>query len=191
MLELVAGAPLAVDVAASPFGPDDVIVVSGGARGVTAEVAGGPRRGRPAGARVARSQSAPAAEPPNLAGLCRRTVPEADARRNDVRRDAATGRRSLFPILAGREIRRTLDRLAAAGGRAEYHPVDVRDANAVADLLANVRRTIGPITGIVHGAGVLADRRIDDQSDEQFDTVYSTKVAGLKALLAATRRRSA
>src|SRR5439155_10557670 len=42
------------------------------------------------------------------------------------------------------------------------------------------------ITGVVHGAGVLADRRIEDQTDDQFDMVYSTKVAGLRAVLAAT-----
>jgi hypothetical protein len=37
----------------------------------------------------------------------------------------------------------------------------------------------------VHGAGVLADRLIDAQTDEQFLTVYDTKVQGLDALLAA------
>src|SRR5204863_112876 len=88
--------------------------------------------------------------------------------------------------LAGREVRRTLDRLAAAGARALYRSVDVRGAAAVAETLDEVQRTAGPITGIVHGAGVLADRRIDDQTDDQFDAVYSTKVAGLKSLLAAT-----
>src|SRR5207249_3983655 len=89
-------------------------------------------------------------------------------------------------VLAGREVRRTLDRIAATGARAIYRAVDVRDAAAVAGVLAEVRRTIGPITGVVHGAGVLADRRIEDQTDDQFDAVYSTKVTGLRALLAAT-----
>ncbi|HEY1379254.1 MAG TPA: SDR family NAD(P)-dependent oxidoreductase, partial [Gemmataceae bacterium] len=76
--------------------------------------------------------------------------------------------------------------IAAAGAKAVYHSVDVRDAAAVGQVLAEVRRTLGPITGVVHGAGVLADRKIDDQTDEQFDAVYSTKVAGLRAVLAAT-----
>src|SRR5262249_22483131 len=34
-----------------------------------------------------------------------------------------------------------------------------------------------------HGAGVLADRQIADQTDEQFDLVYDTKVGGLRSLL--------
>src|SRR5207248_4552223 len=33
------------------------------------------------------------------------------------------------------------------------------------------------------GAGVLADRRIEDQTDAQFADVYTTKVAGLRAVL--------
>src|SRR6185295_9026995 len=44
----------------------------------------------------------------------------------------------------------------------------------------------GPITAIVHGAGVLADKRIADKDEAQFDRVFDTKVAGLRALLAAT-----
>src|SRR5205807_2166970 len=40
-----------------------------------------------------------------------------------------------------------------------------------------------PVTAVVHGAGVLADRRIEDLTGEQFDLVYSTKVDGLRNLL--------
>ncbi|HEY1375484.1 MAG TPA: phosphopantetheine-binding protein, partial [Gemmataceae bacterium] len=65
-VELVA-APLASDNPASPFGPTDVVVLTGGARGVTAEaavaVAGA---GRPAVVLLGRSPE-PAAEPATLA----------------------------------------------------------------------------------------------------------------------------
>ena len=53
-------------------------------------------------------------------------------------------------------------------------------------LLGNIRGEYGPIRGIVHGAGVLADRLIVDKTREQFALVYGTKVTGLRALLAAT-----
>src|SRR5262249_1046871 len=89
-------------------------------------------------------------------------------------------------VLAGREIRGTLDRIATAGGRATYSSVDVRDATAVAKVIADARRTAGPITGVIHGAGILADRKIEDQTIEQFEGVYPTNVRGLRALLAAT-----
>ena len=48
-----------------------------------------------------------------------------------------------------------------------------------------MRSELGPIRGLVHGAGVLADRKIEDQTDEQFARVFETKVAGLDALLQA------
>ena len=37
----------------------------------------------------------------------------------------------------------------------------------------------------MHGAGVLSDRLISDKMLEEFDMVYTTKVAGLRSLLAA------
>src|SRR5690606_29052321 len=38
----------------------------------------------------------------------------------------------------------------------------------------------------VHGAGVLADRRLEDKRPEDFERVFATKVDGLDALLEAT-----
>ncbi|MGH9347530.1 MAG: SDR family oxidoreductase, partial [Vicinamibacterales bacterium] len=89
-------------------------------------------------------------------------------------------------VLANREIRATLAALADAGSPARYLAVDVQDAAAVVAALDTVRRDWGPMTAIVHGAGVLADTRIADKTGEQFDRVFDTKVAGLRALLAAT-----
>ncbi len=89
-------------------------------------------------------------------------------------------------VAAGRELRATLARVEAAGGKAIYRSVDIRDTDAVDALLQNIRSEHGPIRGIVHGAGVLADRLIIDKTREQFSLVYGTKVAGLRALLDAT-----
>ena len=168
-----------------PVGSNDVIVLTGGARGVTAEVAVALAAHHPTLVLLGRSAE-PTSEPPELAVCADEpalkrflggTMPGATPRQISER---------CHSILAGREVRGTLDRISAAGARAEYRRVDVRDAEAVTAVLGKIRRTVGPITGIIHGAGVLADRRIDDQTDDQFDTVYSTKVTGLKVLLAAT-----
>ncbi|OSC64292.1 hypothetical protein B5181_20760, partial [Streptomyces sp. 4F] len=72
-------------------------------------------------------------------------------------------------ILAAREVRATLTALEEAGSPVRYLPVDVRDGEALAAALREVRETWGPVTGIVHGAGVLADKRILDKTDEQFE----------------------
>jgi NAD(P)-dependent dehydrogenase (short-subunit alcohol dehydrogenase family) len=67
-----------------------------------------------------------------------------------------------------------------------YAALDITDREAVRRELDRVRQEWGPITELVHGAGVLADKRIADKTDDQFDHVYTTKVAGLRALLDAT-----
>ena len=88
--------------------------------------------------------------------------------------------------MAGRELRATLARVEAAGGTALYRSVDIRDSQAVNELLQRIRLDHGPIRGIIHGAGVLADRLIMDKTREQFAMVYGTKVGGLRSLLDAT-----
>src|SRR5690606_30929151 len=76
-------------------------------------------------------------------------------------------------------------RLAQTGARVAYRAVDLRDAAAVRHVLDEVRETFGPVTALVHGAGVLADARLADKRPEDVTRVYATKVAGLEHLLAA------
>jgi NAD(P)-dependent dehydrogenase (short-subunit alcohol dehydrogenase family) len=93
----------------------------------------------------------------------------------------------LSALLALRELRGTLAALQAADSETRYLAVDVSDSAALAEALEAVRQDWGPITAVVHGAGVLADKRIEEKTDEQFDHVFDTKVAGLRALLEATQ----
>ncbi|MBO0697168.1 MAG: SDR family NAD(P)-dependent oxidoreductase, partial [Zavarzinella sp.] len=172
-----------------PVGHGDVIVVTGGARGVTAEALLALARAvRPKLVLLGRTP-VPATEPAWLSSL------QDEAR---IKQAIATHiGRVVTPrevgeeykrVLAQREIRNNLRRLREAGATVEYLPVDVQDAGAVSAGLADVRARLGPIAAVVHGAGVLADRRIEDLTEEQFQFVYSTKVIGLRNLLTATDR---
>ncbi|MEU1672118.1 SDR family NAD(P)-dependent oxidoreductase [Streptomyces roseifaciens] len=166
-------------------GPDDVIVVTGGARGVTAAaVTALARSGRPRLALLGRTE--PADESPGL-------PPGRD--QSALVRALATQRPGATPaglaeearrVLAVREIRATLSAIEEAGAPVRYIPADTRDPDAVRAALHAVRTEWGPVTGIVHGAGVLADKRIADKTDRQFDDVFGTKVSGLRVLLDAT-----
>jgi NAD(P)-dependent dehydrogenase (short-subunit alcohol dehydrogenase family) len=89
-------------------------------------------------------------------------------------------------LSANREVLANLRRIEAAGARVVYCSVDVLDRDAVRSTIAALRTEIGPVRGLVHGAGVLADRKIEDQTDDQFARVYDTKVGGLDALLEAS-----
>ncbi|WP_063762966.1 type I polyketide synthase [Streptomyces rimosus] len=83
-------------------------------------------------------------------------------------------------------IRATLAALEEAGSQARYVRTDIRDRAGLGAALAGVRAEWGPVTGLVHAAGVLADRRIRDKSAADFDEVFGVKVDGLAALLQET-----
>jgi len=172
-----------------PLEPGDVVVASGGARGVTAatliELA---RQARPYLVLLGRT---PLAEEP---AACRGVEGDAALKRALLDAARAAGQRvtpaalggQVRGILSGREIRATLAAIEAAGGGARYVAVDVTDRAALGAALVAVRAEIGPVRGVVHGAGVLADKFIADKTDDQFDRVFDTKVEGLRALLDAT-----
>ncbi len=182
--------PVALPVPAEPgpvtaVGPDSVVVATGGARGVTAaallELA---RAHRPRIVLLGRTE--PVEEPPGLEEATdEAALTRALAERSGPVTPAEIGAEARR-ILAAREVRSTREALERAGSRVRYVPVDVRDGAALHAALEEVRRDWGAITGIVHGAGVLADKLIADKSDEQFDQVLATKVDGVRGLLAAT-----
>lgn len=180
---------VAVQSGAQPLGPNDVIVVSGGARGVTAATMIELARDTQA-TFVLLGRSALAGEPAEAAGA----LDDPSLKRALLEAAKATGiamtpnelSSQVSKILANREIAQTLAAIAAVGGQARYVSVDITSAEAVAAEMAAVRAEFGAITGVVHGAGVLADKLIVDKTDAQFDSVFNTKVAGLRALLAAT-----
>ncbi len=172
--------------AGSPIRPNDVVLVSGGARGVTAAVA----------------EALAEAFHPTLVLLGRSPAPEPEADWLAPLAEEAAIKRALHGrspgkvgpqalndeyrrIKANREVSANLRRVEAAGARVLYRSVDVRDASSVATAVGSIRRELGPIRGLIHGAGVLADRKIEDQTDDQFLEVFGTKVDGLNALLAA------
>ena len=81
---------------------------------------------------------------------------------------------------------RSLQRIQATGVKFIYRAVDVRNKKEVVAAVDEARKSLGVISGFVHGAGVLADKLIEDKTEEQFSKVYATKVAGINSLLTAT-----
>jgi acyl transferase domain-containing protein/acyl carrier protein len=86
-----------------------------------------------------------------------------------------------------REVRATLDALQGAGAEVRYEAVDATDSRAVARTIAAARADWGPVRGVVHGGGIVADRLIVEKTDEEFERVVATKLLGLDSLLEATR----
>jgi len=166
--------------------PGEVVVVSGGARGVTAACTiqwAKECQGR----FLLLGRSALADEPACCTGIkddagLKRALLGA-AKESGIKLSPTDLAGQVRAVTSGREIRATLAAIAASGAEARYRAVDVTDEGAVSAVLAETRTDWGPVRGLVHGAGVLADRLIAEQTDAQFDRVFNTKIEGLRTLL--------
>jgi len=174
-------------VGVAGLGPESVVLLTGGARGITARVAAGLARVSGCHLELA-GRTAPPSSDEDL-------VTAAAADRVTLRRvlaqsgtgtpaeiDAAASR-----LLAERAIRTTLGELSGLAASVHYSAVDVRDPASVTALMNDVYRRHGRLDGIVHGAGVLADRLLVDKTAEDFTQVWETKVNGARALVEAAR----
>ncbi|MFB2668253.1 SDR family NAD(P)-dependent oxidoreductase [Shewanella xiamenensis] len=90
----------------------------------------------------------------------------------------------VWPVQSSLEISHALQAFEAVGASAEYLSLDVNDPAAIASTIAPIS-ALSPITGIIHGAGVLADKHIQDKTLSELERVYGTKVTGLNNLLSA------
>jgi acyl transferase domain-containing protein/3-hydroxymyristoyl/3-hydroxydecanoyl-(acyl carrier protein) dehydratase/NAD(P)-dependent dehydrogenase (short-subunit alcohol dehydrogenase family)/acyl carrier protein len=169
----------------------DVVVITGGARGVTAACAVELARAwTPAIALLGRSP-APSDEPEWARGLSdpgdlkKAILTHAFAGNKPTPADIE---KKYQAICANRQIRQTLELIRSHGSQVIYRSTDIRDLNRLKTTLEEVRtRFNAPITGIIHGAGVLEDKLIVDKQPDQFNRVFDTKVAGLDALIQATQ----
>ncbi|MDX2481754.1 MAG: SDR family NAD(P)-dependent oxidoreductase [Desulfuromusa sp.] len=184
-LELVSES-LAGVVTHLPVQAGDLIVISGGARGVTAEVAVALSIATQATLLLLGRTPIPENEPAWLADLqVEGEIKKALLAQSEVPLKPLDVAHQYQQVLAAREIRTTLERILKSGGTAIYRSVDLRNQQAISSLLDEIREQYGPVKGLIHGAGVLADKLIKEKTVEQFEQVYSTKVAGFRALLAA------
>jgi len=165
-----------------PLDRDAVVLATGGADGITAEVL--KRLAGETGARlviVGRSpRSAAGDEPEEIREIgdeqtMRARMIEAMRGRKDTVTPAEV-ERDLQRILKDRRIRANLEAFAAAGSEVEYHSLDVRDADALGGLIDDLYTRFGRIDGVLHGAGVVEDSRVGDKTADSFARVFETKV---------------
>ncbi|MFI7099306.1 SDR family NAD(P)-dependent oxidoreductase [Streptomyces sp. NPDC050161] len=167
----------------------DLLLVTGGAQGITAwcvtALADEHRCGyvllgrTPAAEEPAWAQDLESEEELRAALEARAVDEGEDPRTPATRADIVHQVRQVTGL---RAIRATLRELGDRGIEAHYVAADVRDAGAVA---AAVAPYADRITGVVHGAGVLGDRPLSQMDGETIAPVVDTKVSGLHHVLAA------
>ncbi|MFJ3725515.1 SDR family NAD(P)-dependent oxidoreductase [Streptomyces sp. NPDC090045] len=179
-------APLTPDGGtAQPLGPDSVVLLTGGARGITARTALALAHATGCHIELLGRTPEPASNSADEFAQAQdrvalRAALIAAGLRTPAEIEAAASR-----ILAEREVRATLAALTAAAASVRYHCADVTDERAVRAVVADVRERHGRLDGIVHGAGVLRDGLLSDKQPADFTQVFTTKVAGARHLAAA------
>ena len=78
-------------------------------------------------------------------------------------------------LLKDREIRQNVERMQQTGARVHYFQVDVRDEEGFGKLIDEIYESFGRLDGVIHGAGVIEDKLLEDKTYESFDRVFDTK----------------
>ncbi|MGY0500225.1 SDR family NAD(P)-dependent oxidoreductase [Nocardia sp. FBN12] len=165
---------------------DDVLVVTGGARGVTARCVRELAARRPCEF-VLLGRTGLDDEPEWALGVADDALKAAAIAAVRAAGEQPTPKqvdRLTRNLLAQREIRATVDAVAETGARVRYLAVDITDAEATQRALAP---DAGRVTGIVHGAGALADSLLAAKSADDIRVVLATKLDGLYNVVSALR----
>jgi NAD(P)-dependent dehydrogenase (short-subunit alcohol dehydrogenase family) len=163
--------------------PGEPILITGGARGITAAVAGElARRWQPTLLLVGSSSLPEDVEDPSTARFATPSELKAALHAELTRSGRTVGPADLEQayrnLLGERQIRATLQACRAAGSQVDYARADVRDAEALGRALETWRRRFGDPVGLIHGAGVIHDKLLRDKTLESFDRVFGTKLDG-------------
>lgn len=168
--------------------PEDVVVITGGAKGVTAECAVYlAREFNPKIVLLGRSP-APFQEPEWLQGISepgdiKKLILTHEFKGQKVRPAEIESRYQT--LISNRTVQENLNRIKEFSPQAQYISVDIRDSKQVKAVFNKIRKTQGKISAIIHGAGVLEDKLIAEKRLDQFERVFNTKVLGLEALMEA------
>jgi len=173
------------------LGAGDVVVLSGGASGITSHLA---RSLAPFGCKIVflgRTRIDPdidfkalqAAEP---------SSEEALARAVEAVRPGISGKeleREISKVSKAVEIVRNVDEMRALGIDTTYYSCDVTDEAQTKEVMEEIFTRFGRIDGIIHGAGILRDNFIKQMSPDDFSVVADVKFVGAINLYEAARKR--
>ncbi len=160
---------------------NDVILVIGGARGITAKILERLSRERSGTfVLVGRSASPSTAESPSTVGLTNikrlKTAIREQLKNDSDRASVREVEKAYRTLIAEREIRQTIDSIRANGGTAEYHSVDATNDDALHGLIVDVYSRLGRIDGVIHAAGIIEDKIVEDKDEASFLRVFDAKV---------------
>ncbi len=157
---------------------DAVILVAGGGKGITAEIAVDiAERYGCSLALVGRTEL----EHPAPLSVDMDAAKKKAKKRIDERGDRVTPVRvqnELKPLRSQRTIQENINRMEKLGADVDYFSCDVADPDAVEGLVDDVNERFGSVDGVIHGAGAERSEMLQDKTSESFDVVFRGKALG-------------
>ncbi len=154
---------------------DWVVLITGGARGITAEIA---RELVVPGMKLILIGKSPMPEVESAltAGISDRSLLRQAFLKQGLTLTPVQIERKIDGVLRDRSIASNLEELSKAGAVVEYLAIDVRDEEVFGSLISNIYNRYGRLDAVIHGAGIIEDKLIVDKSLASFDAVFDTKV---------------
>lgn len=166
---------------------DSVVLVTGGAKGITSQCAIGIAEA--AGCTfilVGRSQFEKS-EPEWAKGVEKVAELKKKAieyfKKNEEKLSPKKIDKHINRVLSNREIAHTIGAIESHGGKAVYVSADITDEEVFCARVKSEEKKTGSITGVIHGAGNLADKLIENKTERDYDLVVNTKVNGLRSII--------
>ena len=153
-----------------------VVMITGGARGITAQIA--HELVIPGMTMIVVGRSHPQPDPQfdgieDIAVLRRMLLDRAKAQ--GLSPTPVQIESKLQELLRCLEIRRNLENLKKAGAIVEYHCVDVKKQE-FGELINSIYSRYSRLDAVIHGAGMIEDKLIINKSPASFNRVFDTKV---------------
>jgi NAD(P)-dependent dehydrogenase (short-subunit alcohol dehydrogenase family) len=171
---------------APPLGKDDLLLVTGGARGIVFEcvkaLAASTRCRVILTGRTPEAQGRPDwldASPTDLDDVLRALVVDI-ARSGGM--SIGEARREGRRMRSQWEIRRNLEALASLGVDAVYEKCDVSSVDALRKLVRKLKKRGDVVHGVIHGAGVQRAALLEDLTEERLLATIDTKMVPVLVL---------
>ncbi|MGC8602261.1 MAG: SDR family NAD(P)-dependent oxidoreductase [Desulfomonilaceae bacterium] len=176
-----------------PLARNDVILVSGGARGITSECVKGIASQFPVTLVIlGRTVLSPRVE-----SLSSYSVDEWNLEKLKIVERYKREGKSPTPVLVEKELSglknevevfKNLKQLKNFGCEVVYRAVDITDSDLVDKTISEIARLCGRVDVFIHGAGIDLSRALRSKTIDQMKLVFNVKVEGARNLVAALNK---
>ncbi len=184
MREVWCHSPASLDLGSLPamqVKETDVVLVLGGAQGITAQLTLKLAAYQPCHYIMVGRTPFTSVDQAFAGMLDREIIKQALIKKGEIREPAAINREAAA-IAKSNHLQQALAALTAAGATASYRCLDLRDEEALTKLIDDIYASHGRIDGVIHGAGILEDKLFHQKTMDSFLRVYDTKVTPLRTL---------